>query len=442
MLQLQFNAPDAEAIERVIYNHRYDAVSIVVLLAWRTGLSRKEISELTWEQVDLEAALLRLPDREVPIPSEMTDSLRKWRNHWERVCPYVAVSPLRRKRLVKETLSNMVRRALDEEGQKDVRLQDLRHDFIQRQLREHDWPYVLRVAGLAVSTYRSGLHEIKAESSGDESVPAEPELSEEGLGEELKLWRVLQSERGTPAGIALWLSSRAGLQVKEIAALTWDQVDFEGRLLHLPNQDVEMSVSVCHVLEDEKAQRSPSDDPHVVLSPRSRKPVNATWLTTLVRSTLIHGGIENHTLRHLRMDPGREAENRKIFTYVDAHGFITRNEAVALLGLSKGQVYRRLSALAETGKLDHVGVRYYRAGTVILPEQRPEAIRSYLQENGAAFLQDIADYLQTGKRTAGRLLRNMVLAGQLTVLQNKKYDLPPGDKALETSLAEERAALG
>ena len=442
MLPIQYNPPDAEAMERLIYKHRYDTVSIIVLLAWRTGLSRKEISELTWEQVDLDAELLRLPDREIPIPSEMKEPLQKWRNHWERVCPYVAVSPLRRKRLVKETLSNMVRRALDEEGQKDVRLQDLRHDFIQRQLQEHDWPYVLRVSGLSVSTYRSGLHGIKAESGGDDNVSPEPEFSGEGLGEELKLWRVLQAERGTPAGIALWLSSRAGLQVKEIAALTWDQVDFESRLLHLPNQDVEISVSVCHVLEDEKARRGVGDDPHVVLSPRSRKPVNATWLTTLVRSALIHGGIENHTLRHLRMDPGRETENRKIIAYVDAHGFITRNEAVALLGLSEGQVYRRLSALTKAGKLDRVNTRYFHAGTVILPEQRPEAVRRYLQENGAAYLQDIADFLQQGKMTTLRFLRKMVRSGRLTVLQNEKYDLPPEDKGLETPLEEAKAALG
>ena len=203
-----------------------------------------------------------------------------------------------------------------------------------------------------------------------------------------------------------------------------------------------MPVSVCHVLEDEKARRGAGDDPHVVLSPRSRKPVNTAWLATMVRSALIRGGIENNTLRHLRMDPDREEENRKIIASVDAHGSITRGEAMALLGLSEGQSYRRLSALAEAGKLDRAGARYYHAGTVILPEERPEAIRRYLQENGTVYLQDIADYLQTGKRTAKRLLRNMVRSGQLTVLKNEQYDLPPGDTGSEASLEEAEAALG
>ena len=196
------------------------------------------------------------------------------------------------------------------------------------------------------------------------------------------------------------------------------------------------------MLEDEKARRAPGDDPHVVLSPRSRKPVTVAWLTTLVRSTLIRGGIENRTLRYLRTDPGREEENRKILAYVDAHGSITRGEAMALLGLSEGQIYRRLSALAEAGRLDHAGARYYRAGTVILPEQRPEAIRRYLEENGAAYLQDIAELLQTGKVTTQRLLRKMVRSGQLTVLQNQRYDLPPEDTKPETPREDARAAFG
>ena len=172
------------------------------------------------------------------------------------------------------------------------------------------------------------------------------------------------------------------------------------------------------------------------------KPLTADWLTTLVRSALIRGGIENRTPRYLRLDPDREEENRKLIAYVDAHGFITRNEAMALLGLSEGQVYRRLSALTKAGILNRVNTRYFHAGTVIPAEQRPEAIRRYLQENGAAFLQAIADYLQTGKRTTQRLLKNMVRSGQLTVLQNEKYDLTVEDKGLETSLEEAEAALG
>ena len=419
MNQLQYHAPDATAMERLLEKHRYDATGIVVLLAWCAGLSRKEISELTWEQVDLDAALLRLPDREVPAETELRDCLRQWRSRCERFSPYVAVSPHRRKRLVKGSLSLMVRSALDEEGQKDVRLQDLRHDYIQRQLQEHDWPYVLRVTGLAVSTYRSGLHKMKAAQPPSE--PPEQETSDEAF----RFWRVLQDESGTPAGIALWLTSRAGLQMREIVALTWEQIDFEQKLVRLDSRTLELPAGVARVLEGEKTKRTPEDDPHVILSPRSRKPVTIAWLTTLVRSTLIRGGLEDHSFRDFRLDPVREAEDRKILAYVEERGSITRDEAMKLLGLSDGQVYRRLSALTRAGRLDHVCTRYFLPGTVILPEQRPEAIRQYLRENGAAYLQDVAALLKTGKWTALNVLKSMARSEQLLVSQSKQYYLPP-----------------
>ena len=419
MQPFQYNPPDTAAMERALNKHRFDATGIVMNLAWRTGLSRKEICELTWEQVDFDAGLLRLPDREVPIPPEAKDLLWKWRKRCERFSPYVAVSPLRRQRLARQSLSVMVRAALDEEGQKDVRLQDLRHDFIQRQLLEHDWPYVLRVSGLSVSTYRSGLHEVK---SGKPAPKPEPR---EDPGEDFKLWRVLQAERNTPAGITLWLSSHAGLQAKEIAALTWEQVDFEGKLLCLPDRDAELPVSVCHVLEEEKARRVPGDDPHVILSPRSRKPVTAAWLTTLVRSALIRGGIENRSLRDLRLDPDRESENQKLLRYVEENGVITRGEAMSLLERSQSQTYRRLTALVESGKLERINTRYYLAGTVTPQEYRDEAILGYLQKNGPAYRQDIAAFLHLGNRTTARILKNMTESGQLTLMRDKRYDLPP-----------------
>ena len=420
MRRIQYHAPDAEAMKRLLEKHRYDATGVVVLLAWRAGLSRKEISELTWEQVDLDAELLRLPDREVPVDAELRDCLCQWRNRCERFSPYVAVSPRRRQRLVKGSLSLMARAALDEEGQKDVRLQDLRHDYIQRQLQEHDWPYVLRVTGLAVSTYRSGLHKLKA------APPSEAEAPEQETPDEaFRFWRVLQDESGTPAGIALWLTSRAGLQMREIVALTWEQIDFEQKLARLDGRTLELPAGAARVLEAEKAKRAPEDNPHVILSPRSRKPVTVAWLTTLVRSALIRGGLEGHSFRDFRLDPVREAEDREILAYVEERGSITRDETMKLLGLSDGQAYRRLAALTGAGKLDHVCTRYFLPGTVILPEQRPEAIRRYLRENGAAYLQDVAALLKTGKWTALNVLKSMTRSEQLLVSRSKQYYLPP-----------------
>ena len=42
-------------------------------------------------------------------------------------------------------------RPWNSEGQ-NGQLMDLRHDFVIRQIRDHDWPYAARVSGMAVST--------------------------------------------------------------------------------------------------------------------------------------------------------------------------------------------------------------------------------------------------------------------------------------------------
>ena len=49
-----------------------------------------------------------------------------------------------------ESISRLARQALDRSGQKDVRLMDLRHDWIIHQLETEDWPTVARLSGVEV----------------------------------------------------------------------------------------------------------------------------------------------------------------------------------------------------------------------------------------------------------------------------------------------------
>ena len=43
------------------------AAGLILRLAWRQGLTREEISRLTWNDVDFSAHQLRLPDRTIPL---------------------------------------------------------------------------------------------------------------------------------------------------------------------------------------------------------------------------------------------------------------------------------------------------------------------------------------------------------------------------------------
>ena len=405
-----FRRPDAAAMERLLETYALDPTGIVLRLAWRAGLTRREICALTWDQVDFEAGLLRLPGREVPLESETAEALRAWRERVSRLGPYVAVSERFRRRLTPESLPNMARKALDAGGQTAVRLIDLRYDYIRRQFETHDWPYVLRVAGISLTTYRGAT----AGFFQEKPAPApEARARKTAADEDFALWRIMQAERASPAGVALWLSTRLGLRSEEICALTWDQVDLEGEVLRLGDREVPLTVTVRHVLEEARALRRPGDGEHVVLTPRSRAPMDPGRLTTVVRDALIRGGVEGRTLRDFRRDAAWEAERETLLEYARTKNGVTRREAEALLGMSAGRAYARLSRLEAEGALTRLGSRYYPAGTVTPPEGREAAVLRCLAEHGPSTRREIEERLRVGRHKTAALLKRMAESGAI-----------------------------
>ena len=88
----EFHRPNEEALKKCLQEHVNDANGVTVRLAWLAGLTRGEIYELTWEQVDYERQLLHLPDRDVPLCEDLAQSLKKWSNFSDGKLPYVMVS--------------------------------------------------------------------------------------------------------------------------------------------------------------------------------------------------------------------------------------------------------------------------------------------------------------------------------------------------------------
>ena len=129
---------------------------------------------------------------------------------------------------------------------------------------------------------------------------------------EFKLWKLLQAERNTAAGLAMWLSWQMGLQAQEITALTWKDVDFQEGVLRLPDREASMTSAVRRLLEEEYRRRAPSEDPHVLLTERSRRPMDLPRLSRLTRAALIRGGLERLTLRDLKRDDARDLEDERI----------------------------------------------------------------------------------------------------------------------------------
>ena len=410
---------DEAALRRLLEREQTGPEALVLRLAWLEGLTREEIASLTWDQVSFLDDRLELPDRMIPLDGEVRAFL--WKLHEAKEArgepedSRVLLSARERKPMRLESVSRLARLALDRGGLRDVRLLDLRYDWISRCLERMDWPEAARVSGVEVATLQ-----LRFSSSAPAKKEPKPPLVQV---DEFKLWKVLQAERGTAAGLAMWLGWQLGLQAQEMISLTWEQVDFEEGLLRLPDREVPLTSAVRRLLEEERQRRKPGEDPHVLLTERSRKPLDLPRLSRLTRTVLIRGGLERVTLRDLRRDDNRDAEDERVLQRVLEQGFVSRGDVSELLSLSKTATYARLRRLTELGKLVRVGGKYYLPGTVIPPEQHREAILGYLAQAGFAYRQDIVDLLHIQPKQCTLVLHHMVEEGALVQL-GQKYFLP------------------
>lgn len=410
---------DEGALRRLLEREQTGPEALVLRLAWLEGLTREEIAALTWDQVSFLDDRLELPDRMVPLDGEVRSLL--WKLHETREVreggedPHVLLSARERKPVRLESISRMARQALDRGGLSGVRLLDLRYDWIIRCLDRMDWPEAARISGVEVATLQLRF----SASAPARKAPKPPRAQVD----EFKLWKVLQAERETAAGLAMWLGWQLGLQAQEMIALTWEQVDFENGLIRLPDREVPLTSAVRRLLEEERQRREPGEDPHVLLTEQSRKPLDLPRLSRLARAALIRGGLERTTLRDLRKDDSRETEDERILQKVLELGCVSRGDVSELLEFSKTATYSRLRRLTEQGRLVRVGSKYYLPGTVVPPEKHREAIAAYLAQAGFAYRQDIVDLLHIQPKQCTLVLRRMVDEGALVQL-GQKYFLP------------------
>lgn len=407
--------PDEAAVRRLLDKHPYDAVGMAVRLAWLAGLMRSEIVALRWGDVNFLNQELTLPDRSVPLSPELEGYLVRMSERMDWGSDYVLLSDRLHRPLQPQPVSHMVRKALDEEGQQEVRLIDLRHDFIIRQLEVHDWQYVSRITGVEAVTLDQHFAAYLPAGRVSTRIRAEktPEV------DELRLWRLLREEGTSAAGLALWLTWQAGLTLEEIAALTWAQADLNEGVLRLsPEKTVELSDALVSLLAELRQEGGgPADT--VIRAPRSRAAMRPDRLSRITRTALVRAGLDDLSLRDLRQDYAlRAGGEERILRYAREHGFITRNALMELFQISKPTAYRRLAQLTERGRLVRVGTRYYLPAAVVPPEEQYPVIRAYLLREGGAYRQDLAQLLHVEPKQCSVILRRLVEEGKL---QRDKY---------------------
>lgn len=404
-------------MNRVLKKNFDNAAGTILRLAWQAGLLREEIQRLTWAQIDFLDQAIDLPDRRVPISQELAAWLSDLRDSRNRRSETVVLSDRDQKPLTPQSISRLTRQALDQEGQTAVRLVDLRNDFILRQLEEHDWQYVSRISGVEAA----GLKVHFAAHLKEKTVSTRIRREEAAQIDEFALWKLLQAERTTPAGVALWLTWQLALRLEEIVALRWDQVDLPGECLRLPSRTVPLTSGVLNVLKEYRAA-SPETE-YVLTAPRSGQPYDRTRLSRLVRAALVRSGLDNVTLRDLRLDCDiRVGGENQVTAYLRRKQSITRNEAAELMGVSRTTAYNRLKLMVQRGRLTQVGARYYLRETVVPPEKQEAVILEYLEKEGFAYRQDIARILRIEASQCRPILQKMIAGGQIAQ-QRQRYVL-------------------
>ena len=324
-----------------------------------------------------------------------------------------------------ESVSRLARTALDTEGQK-VSLKDLRQDFVIRQLQTHDWPYVARVSGMAVSTLRDAFSPYLTKPAAPENPLAQRDEAE------YLLWRVIQQEGSSPAGLALWMGWKLQMQPGEILNLTWSQVDLDRGLLRLPDREIPMGSRLSRLLGDVCGHRKDPAQDRVLLTPGTGKPMDLARLSTVIRTALIRGGLEQLSLGDLSRLSRRGSQRQTVLARLSAVGSMTREEVMDLLGISKSAALKLLNQLRQDGAVVRIGGCYYPAGSVVLPEDQSAAVTAYLAAHGTAVRKELAELLNLPPAQCTALLRRMADRGEL-LLTGKRYALPPQKKPLETN---------
>ena len=411
--------PDEGAMFRILARHPYSPEGVILRLAWQEGLSRKELNELTWDQVDLDGGSLLLPDRTVPLAPSVADCLRERYARYGKLSNRVLIADRGKKPMTPENVSRLAKNVLDSEGQ-DVSLKDLRRDWIVRQIKASGWACAARVSGMTVSslraTFAAALRKNKPQTTA-----AAPQMAEDET--EYTLWRIVQQEGNSAAGLAIWMCWKLAMQPGEIAALTWEQVDMESGCIHLPDRDIDMGTRMQRLLTEVWDRQKSLNEPRVFVAPTTGRPMDQARLSVLCRTAMIRGGLEDLSLRILAAWIHARQIDSAILQRAEKLGFLVREDVIQLLNVSGKTAWSYLDRMANSGKLVKVGVRYYPQGSVVAPENQLDTIRAYLSEYDVGSRQDFMELLHIAPHQATHILQGMVKRGEL-VRDGKRYRLP------------------
>ncbi len=406
--------PDRAALEALLDREGLHLAAVVIRLAWQLGLKRREIHVLQWEQVDFTASQVRLPDRQVPMEPEVQVFLQRLLTAREDATGPVVLSDRGGRQPAEPHLSYVCRKALDQAGMAEVRLLDLRYDYILRQLERHDWQYVSRVSGLEPRTLQ--LHFAEGWESR-----REPARQKDGAVDAERVRAVMEAEGFSACGAAIRLVWQLGLRQEELQQLRWSMVDYSAGLVRLPGRTVPLPACLATFLRGLR-ERNGDVSEFVLISDRARKPMENAFVSKMVSAALIRGDCGGTTLRDLRRDwEIRTRYEAPVLALLERQPRIRRSDVMQLLGCSGTQAREGLRRMIERGTVVRSGHNYYRTGTVVPPVQQREAVLAYLSNHAGCPRKELMNLLGVGPKECWTILRRLIDNGDIRREDGRYY---------------------
>ena len=449
--------PDADAMELLLSHEDCTPVGTIIRLAWYCGLGRNEITFLQWEQVDLKIMQLVLPDRKVPLIYKMVLYLRRLYELNASYSNYVLISQRKSAPMAEQSVSALVRKTLDNYGQNNVRLNDLRSDFIIRALKKSRWEYVSYISGIDLPALQQHyLPYVVGETAlrGDDKPQITQSTREELLG-------FIVKEETSMVGVSIRFVWQMGIPVSVLPILTWDSIDFNNSTATFVDRTISIPEDFLRILQEIKRSQKEEYN-NIILNETKRKPTDSVFIQKAVQQALIRSGIHGITLPVLKYDywkqhysvlnvlvsagvlDSNKVKSSEVYSvpksfpleffrrpeddlikYIKDSGSADYKTLMVTLNLNDKELSLLLKRCQEEGKIARVGLRYFLPDQIVQRDKQKEVILSYIERHQPVTSAQLTSLLGlVERRQIYHVISPMLKSGELIRLKVNKYCLP------------------
>jgi len=380
--EIVFTQDDEFKFWKMVQEEDTSAVGIALWMVWQLGFSLQECADLTWEQVNLDAGIINIESRQVPMGTALQRRLRTiFNGRRPDDDPHVLLNPKARRPYGADRLSVVIGEALVRNDMLNYDLSSLRLVREQQQMRE---------------TIRTCLQEKGWFSLED--VSARLSQSEERIRQQIHLL-IKEGEL-----------ARVGTKYYKVNEIVPPEQHRETILKYIEEHGAAMRKEMASLLGIGERQCTWIMD-KLISDGKVVRMSNKYYLPGTIKPE------EEYSEEFF------ESGYKMIQEKLKEENHIRQYKVSEILQIGEKACSILLLKLVNDGKLVRLGSRYYLSGTIIPPEQHGDLVQAYLKEHGKSMRKNLADLLQLDGNAAFFAIGKLVDEGKI-VREGRYYRLP------------------